>query len=64
MKTTRKGYVIISRQGSIYESSFRYLKKDCIKSFAEGSQDSWLITKNKYGWECVKAEQTIKTIES
>ena len=58
MERLIKGYCIADRQGIVYPSTFRELRKDCI-SMWKPSAFTWEQLK-EYGWKTVKCELTIK----
>ena len=68
MESEINGYVIVSvnhprgGEDSIFESTFRYLRRDCVKDFVHGSGGNWKYWREKYGFKCVKAKSKITTL--
>jgi len=67
MKQKSNGWVIINighpsnGQQFISTDSFRINKKAAIKSFVDGSSNTWIYWKAKYNFRCVRAVMTIET---
>jgi hypothetical protein len=70
MESLTKGYVIaigVHQSNRHFEeylvaSSFNYSKSDCIRNFVEKSSLNWAQWRRKFGYKCIKAERTVKSV--
>lgn len=69
MEKINKGWAIINighpktGTASVFSGSFRYTRRECVADFISGSGQTWKYWRNKFNFRCVKAEETLKTLE-